>query len=516
MKTKKATKCPANPLKVLKTFGIGFLCLMLLIGFLAYFSAQWYVDTYGQMGFDSILYTLLADLSGVEAALIFAYLKRALLPTILCTAITGLILFFPLKQQLVLILFEKVQIRLLPLRRWMCGLLCILLSLGLILQAAKKTELTAYLEYLANASTLYQDEYYDPATTAVSFPEEKRNLIYIYLESMECTFFDKSQGGVLNKNAIPELYDLAAQNINFSHNDSVGGYYAATGSTWTVGSMVSHSAGIPLKTPPGLGGNDYGADGSFLPGVTSINNILHDNGYYQALMVGSDATFGGRQQYFSSHGVDRIYDINTFWEDKIVEDGRYVWWGAEDLYLYEYAKQELTAIAAMEQPFAFTMLTVDTHHIGGYVCTLCQDEYAEQYENVYACSSRQVSAFIKWIQSQDFYENTTVVLVGDHPSMDGAYIKRNAPEGYTRMVYNCILNAAVQTDNMKNRTFCSLDMFPTTLAALGCRIEGDRLALGTNLFSNTPTLAEKMGYEAFNTELARSSAFYTNNFFFAH
>lgn len=516
MKAPKTTKRRTNSGRVLQALGTTLLCLLLLTGFLAYFSARWYVDTYGQMGFDSILYTLLADLSGVEPELIFAYLKKALLPAIAGTVITALILFFPLKQQLVLILFDKVRIRLLPLRRWMCGLICILLSLGLILQAAADSELMAYWTHFSKMSTLYQDEYRNPATVNISFPEEKRNLIYIYMESMECTFFDKSQGGALEENVIPELYDLAAQNINFSHNDSVGGYHAANGSTWTVGAMVSHSAGIPLKTPPGLGGNDYGGDGSFLPGVISINNILHDNGYYQALMVGSDATFGGRQQYFSSHGVDRIYDIDNFWEDDIVEDGRYVWWGAEDLYLFEYAKQELTGLATMEKPFALTILTVDTHHINGYVCALCQDQYKEQYENVYACSSRQVSAFVKWIQEQDFYENTTVVLVGDHPSMDGAYIKRNTPEGYTRMVYNCILNSAVQTDNMKNRTFCSLDMFPTTLAALGCHIEGDRLALGTNLFSDTPTLAEKMGYEAFNTELARSSAYYTNNFFFAH
>ena len=36
----------------------------------------------------------------------------------------------------------------------------------------------------------------------------------------------------------------------------------------------------------------------------------------------------------------------------------------------------------------------------------------------------------------------------------------------------------------KNRDFSTLDFFPTTLASLGVQIEGDRLGLGTNLFSN--------------------------------
>lgn len=511
MKAKTKTKAGKKSLAVA---GISLLCLLLLIGFLAFFSARWYVNTYGQMGFDSILYTLLSDLTGLESDLLADFACQSIFPTVLCTILAAMLLFLPPKKQLTLILFEKIQIRLFPLRKSVACTVSLLLSFGLLLQAAADAELLGYLEQLSQMSTLYQDEYRDPATTSITFPEQKRNLIYIFLESMECTFFDRSQGGILEQSAISELYDLAAQNINFSHNDSVGGYYAVPGTTWTVGSMVSHTAGIPLKTPPGIGGNDYGFGGDFLPGVTSITNVLRDNGYYQALMVGSDALFGGRKQYFSTHGTDRIYDINDFWKDKIVEENRYVWWGAEDLYLFEYAKQELTQIAAMEQPFAFTMLTVDTHHVGGYVCEYCQDIYKEQYENVYACSSRQVSEFVVWIQAQDFYENTTVVIVGDHPSMDGNYIKHNAPEDYTRMVYSCILNSAVETEHTKNRVYCALDMLPTTLAAMGCQIEGDRLALGTNLFSDLPTLAEKMGLDAFTDELSRNSTYYTNNFFF--
>lgn len=48
------------------------------------------------------------------------------------------------------------------------------------------------------------------------------------------------------------------------------------------------------------------------------------------------------------------------------------------------------------------MLTVDTHFTDGYVCELCQNQYDEQYSNVIACSSRQVSEFLDWIKQQDF------------------------------------------------------------------------------------------------------------------
>ena len=57
-----------------------------------------------------------------------------------------------------------------------------------------------------------------------------------------------------------------------------------------------------------------------------------------------------------------------------------------------------------------------------------------------------------------------------------------------------------------------MDMFPTTLAAIGCEIEGNRLGLGTNLFSGEKTLTEKYGYDNLNAELSKKSEFYNTRF----
>ena len=277
---------------------------------------------------------------------------------------------------------------------------------------------------------------------------------------------------------------------------------------------MAQTAGIPLKTPEGVDDwqNGYGKEGIFLPGAASITNILDDAGYYTSFLCGSDANFGGRKTYYQTHGMDEIYDIYTARKDGIVPKDYFVWWGMEDLHLFEYAKQELTAISQQSDPFAFTMLTVDTHHIGGYQCENCLGEYEETYEQSISCSSRQVLEFVNWLKEQPFWENTTVVITGDHLSMDNGYFQRNVDGGYDRMVYNCILNSPVSSDNTKIRDYCAVDLFPTTLAALGCTIEGDRLGLGTNLFSSLPTLAEKWGFERFDTELGRASDYYAENF----
>ena len=60
----------------------------------------------------------------------------------------------------------------------------------------------------------------------------------------------------------------------------------------------------------------------------------------------------------------------------------------------------------------------------------------------------------------------------------------------------------------KNRQFGTFDLFPTTLAALGVTIDGDRLALGTNLFSDRETLTEQYGYAYLSEELQKQSGFY--------
>ena len=473
--------------------------LLIAVAGLCFFAARWYIRTYGDLGFDSIVYTVFSDLGGVQSGLIVSFCLKAVLPAVLLAAAGFLMIRMIRKTRL-----QRVLIRVTALG----------MSLLMIAQAAVSTGFPEYVYGLFHETPIFDQYYVQPTADNVKFPEEKRNLIYIFLESMEISYLSEELGGGQEDNLIPELYELATEHTSFSHNDSeVGGFLPVTGATWTIGAMVAHTAGVPLKLPPDVAENDYGqGDDGFLPGITALQDILHREGYYQTLMVGSVASFGGRRQYYLQHGADHVYDISTARRDDIVADDYFVWWGMEDKYLFEYAKQELTEISQKDQPFAFTMLTVDTHHIGGYVCEYCGTEHEEQYENVMSCSSRQVLEFVEWLEQQPFYENTTIIITGDHLSMDKGYFNRNVDGDYVRRSYNCFINAAVDTQFDENRQFSALDMFPTTLAALGCKIEGEYLGLGVNLFSGKPTLIEKLGYEKFDRQLTMRSDYYAEKF----
>ena len=251
---------------------------------------------------------------------------------------------------------------------------------------------------------------------------------------------------------------------------------------------------------------------AFLPGATTLGDILKEQGYNNFFMAGSDFVFGGRESYFTQHGQYEIFDYYTAIEKGKIPEDYYVWWGFEDSKLYEYAKEEITRLASEDAPFNFSMITVDTHHVSGYYCELCQNTHDSQYANVWSCASRQLYNFIGWVQEQDFYENTTIVICGDHCSMDPNFYEGFSYDKHigetSRKVYNCIINSAVEPYQENNRKFTTLDFFPTVLASMGVEIEGNRLGLGTNLFSGEQTLSEKYGYDEFFTELNKKSSFY--------
>lgn len=367
-----------------------------------------------------------------------------------------------------------------------------------------------YSKRLTEYSSLFEDYYVSALDVSITFPEEKRNLIILYLESLENTMIEVEKGGGWSYTVIPELERIATENINFSNSDKIGGALPIAGTGWTVAGLVASSSGIPLKIP--IHGNDYTSSKNFLSGAYTLGDILKKEGYNLEVMFGSDASFGGRSSYYSKHGDYEIYDLKTaIKEGKMLEKEK-TGWGFDDTHLFNWAKEEITELASKEQPFSFSFLTVNTHFPDGYLESRAEELYETQYENVHAFSSKQVGDFVSWFQKQEFYDHTTLVILGDHHSMqDPEFYNKRLTEGYNRTIYNTIINSPVKPIQSINREFTSLDMYPTILASIGVEIEDNRLGLGTNLFSNRETLVEELGYNQLNTELNKNSNFYNKN-----
>ena len=493
----------------IKSIGYGFYCILMILisvlGFILYNLGNWVLDTWGLLSIDEIIFHLKVPLDGTNSDVVLDGIN-ACVPLAVLVLFLSIFLIIGLRNK-----HGKCMIALFLVAVIACG------SAGrAAYEVYDELDVKEYLVSQKKESHFIEQNYVDPRTTKITFPEQKRNLIYIYLESMESTFASKGDGGGLDFNCILELTTLAEENTNFSDSDKLGGGYPAYGGTWTMAGIFSQTSGIPIKNSEQT--DDVNAtlaeQSSFSSQARNLEDILADEGYNQCFMIGSDATFGGRRAYFESHGKGQteICDYNTAKENGQIPEDYYVWWGYEDQKLFANAQEKLTELSSKDEPFNFTMLTVDTHFEDGYVCEQCQNEFGDnQYANVMACSSRQVDAFVKWIQQQPFYENTTIVISGDHLTMDSDFCN-DVSEDYERSVYNVFINLPEGLDTSFEKThsreFATLDMFPTTLAAMGVTIEGDRLALGVNLFSDEQTLTEQYGRKGLDKELMKKSKFY--------
>ena len=444
-------------------------------------TVRWLFDVWKKLSVDEILYQLSVSSEGTNRSMIMDYLLHYLSVEIVVSLLITVMIWYAVKkkhpQKTLFILWVSI----------------VFILSTVVYRLNHELDLIHYWKYSQIGSNFIEENYVNPDDNILHFPEKKRNLIFIYLESMEMTYSSKGNGGAFDRNVIPELTQLALENECFSNGKDLNGGFSLTGSTWTMGAMFAQSTGLPLKV---FGeANSMDSKESFYPGAISLGDILAKQGYKQELFIGSKAEFGGRKQFYEQHGNFTIFDYNAAVERGYIPEDYFRFWGFEDEKLFDYAKSELLELARGSEPFNFTMLTVDTHFEDGYVCELCGNEFGDnQYANVMACSSKQVTEFVRWIQEQNFYENTTVILSGDHPTMDGDFCN-SVPGSYDRRTYLCVLNSAKQRQDNKTRSFSTMDLFPTTLSSLGVEIDGDKLGLGADLYSGIETLVEQYGKE---------------------
>ena len=453
----------------------------------ALFAIRWSVRTFDAKSINQMIYHLVVPCDGTDEG-VYKDLLKETVPGTLCLLIIFYICmhYTPLK---ILYHYQTETI--------------LVMIVFTVLVALYVYEIPSYLFQAVQKTNLYERYYHDPHEVQLEF-SQKRNLIHIYLESVENTYLSRDLGGQEDENYMEELGELCQENLNFSHNQQIGGAKTIEGTQWTIGSMVGQEAGIPLFIDYS---KKYDHLTSYLPGCVSIGEILKKEGYYTELIQGSDADFGCTSNFFRQHGDYVINDYHHLKETGRIPEDYLVFWGFEDKKLFEFAKEDLIGLSKKNQPFYLEMVTIDTHTPDGFVCDECDNRYDRQYANVINCQSHQVAEFVKWCQKQDWYHNTTIVITGDHNSMSKKFFKK-LDKDYIRTPYNCFINPVIEAQNNKNRDFAIFDFCPTILASIGVKIKGDRLGLGTNLFSDKQTLMEKIGYRRLNNEVKKRSTYF--------
>lgn len=471
------------------------LFILLFISILIFCATNYYKAQFGGQVFENLIYNVQGNVECANLEVIVKGLKASIIPFI----IFSIIVLLP-----IVVKNKDNSLKLFPLKKNIKSYAIYTISIFLlvIISSLSRIGTFTYLKSQLSTSEVFEEEYVPTKDVKLEFPDKKRNLIYIFMESMESSLFTINNGGGYPYPLMPELEAIALNNTNFSDDNDLGGAMQVIDTGWTVAGMVAQTAGVPLKM------NTNNGYDKFLSGVYSLGDILDKEGYNLEIMMGSDASFGSRKDYFTDHGNYLIYDVNeAIKRGKMKKEDR-VWWGFDDEDLFEWSKEELTNLAKSDKPFNYMLLTADTHFVDGYLSDKSFDKYLQKYENVHAYSSKLVSEFIDWIMQQDFYDNTTIVIVGDHLGMQTKFYDDNLIDDYDRRILNIFINSVLKEENNFNREFSTMDIFPTVLASMGVKIDGDRLGLGTNLYSGKKTLIEEIGFKEFDKEIAKKSKYY--------
>ncbi|WP_024554519.1 phosphatidylglycerol--membrane-oligosaccharide glycerophosphotransferase [Franconibacter helveticus 513] len=249
-----------------------------------------------------------------------------------------------------------------------------------------------------------------------TIPDPQLNLVYIYGESLERTYFDEQAFPQL----APELSALKNEGVDFSKTMQL------PGTDYTIAGMVASQCGIPLFAP--FEGNASASMSSFFPQNICLGDILKNSGYENYFMQGANLRFAGKDVFLKSHGFDHLYGAEEL--KSVVEDPAYRNdWGFYDDTVLDQVWKKYEALSSAGKRFSLFALTVDTHHPDGFVSRTCQrksyafDGKPNQSFSAVSCSQEHIAALINKIKASPYFKNTVIVVSSDHLAMNNTAYK---------------------------------------------------------------------------------------------
>lgn len=366
-----------------------------------------------------------------------------------------------------------------PARRWDTGI-----ALLVFAALAIHPVLIASAAYALRFSLVAQqvEGFHDPMRDPAG-PENPRNLVIVYLESLERTYMDETRFPGLT----PYLSGLEERAVTFTNLGQT------TGATFTVGGMVATQCGVPLILSGG-GGNAMRVT-QFLSGATCLGDILHEAGYTLSYMGGASIEFAGKGAFLRSHGFDEVTGRDEL--VGLLDDPSYLTeWGLQDDSIFDLAQSRFDRLAAGDRTFVLSLLTLDTHPPYGHAATnrgCAGMQYGDGDNanlNAVLCDDYLAGQFIEEILSGPHAESTVIAVMSDHLAMGNtAADQLNAgPRRNLLMILDPATSAAPRA---VNRPATTLDTGATLLSYLG--FDMPRMGLGVDLLGAVPTIPEELG-----------------------
>lgn len=173
----------------------------------------------------------------------------------------------------------------------------------------------------------------------------------------------------------------------------------------SVPGILASQCGLPLLPrgivfASGLEGQD-----SFFGGARCLTDYLADAGYYSAFVVGARLTFGGMNDFFEDHGINRL----TGFDDLAAKLGgdtslsHSMDWGFTDELVFDEAWAQFQEYSAKPNPFALIVETIGPHGPEGYLSQSCVEDgeslISPTIEPAIICTGELADEFIQKIRA---------------------------------------------------------------------------------------------------------------------
>lgn len=347
---------------------------------------------------------------------------------------------------------------------------------------ASATDMDEVAEYVKGHYAKPNDQYFGLA--------KGRNVIYIHLESTQQFLIDyklKDENGV-EHGVMPFINSLYHSNSTFSFSNFF--HQVKAGKTSDSETLFENS----------LFGLNQGALFTQLGGKNTFEaapNILKQTqGYTSAVFHGNSGTFWNRNETYKHLGYDYFFDASYY---NVTEDNSFQY-GLNDKPFFQ---QSVKYLEHLQQPFYTKFIAVSNHYPysqlsgdeTGFPLAQTKDETINSYFSTANYMDTAVHEFFDYLKQSGLYDNSIIILYGDHYGISNARNKELAQLlGKDRETWSNFDNAQVQRvpymihiPGMNKGKIIDtyggqVDALPTLLHLLGVDTQ-NYIQLGQDLFS---------------------------------
>ena len=307
-----------------------------------------------------------------------------------------------------------------------------------------------------------------------------KNVVVIQLEALQNFVIGQKIDGV---EITPNLNKLVGESIYYNHAIS----QISQGNT-SDAEFLANTSIYPLPNASVFktaANKDY----------TGMPEILNENGYYTATFHANTASFWNRENMYPSLGFEKYYDVKSFESKDIIGIG------PSDEIFYKKVLSEMKKFKASGKPFYTHLISLSGHfpfnlpasHKNLKIPAKYQGAESAKYLQAANYTDQAIGGFIKNLKSSGLYNDTLIIIYGDHfglstskiKAADKSLLKEVLGREYDKVdmmnIPLIIKLPGEKVRRLETKVAGQIDIMPTVLSLVG--IENKKsLMFGENLF----------------------------------